>query len=288
MRSLHNNLVKSGNILKNEEARVIDSNTKIAERLQYLHEILQVSPDGEFSDEFSAGLDALQVEQLLGDPDAQGMPMQQEPAIDTQALDEMKAEAQAQVDEMLSAAREEAESIIQAAKAEADAVRDKARADGHEEGYRSGYDEGMQIANEAELELQRKESELQAYYDSKIEELEPLFVDKITDIYEQIFKVKLSEQKELILYLLSDAIRNVEGGKSFLVHVSQDDYEFVCEHREDLKKGLPSTAILEVIEDLTLSQTQCFVESESGIFDCGLGTELSLLKKELTLLSYKA
>ena len=98
----------------------------------------------------------------------------------------------------------------------------------------------------------------------------------------------LSDKKELIHYLITDAMRNIEGGKSFLIHVSKEDYEYVNEHREELMTGLPQSSTLEVIEDMTLAQSQCYIEADSGIFDCGLGTELKLLKKELTLLSFRA
>ena len=302
---MHNNLLKSGNILKQEETRVIDSNSRVAERLQYLSEILQNTPEDDFYDDFSAGLDAVQVEHLVGDPSLLGdyqdltddelLALAAEanqggemPAYDTAAFDQMRVDAEAEVDNMLSVAREEAESIIAAANADAQAILEKAQADGHEQGYQRGYDEGLQIAREAEENCARRESELEAFYSSKIEELEPLFVDKITDIYEHIFMIDLSDKKELVHYLLTDAMRNIEGGKTFLIHVSKEDYEYVLENRDDLTKGLPGTSTLEVIEDITLSQSGCFIEADSGIFDCGLGTELQLLKKELTLLSYKA
>ena len=302
MKSLYSNLLKSGNVVKNEEARVIDSNVKVAERLQYLSEILQAESEDGFYDDFTAGLDAVQVEQLLGDPDGlidgsiegsfedsfeEGL-IAEGQSFDTGAFEQMKADAEAEADSILSAAREEAESIIAAANADAEAIRSRAQADGHDEGYQIGYDEGVSIAREAEERCARRESELEAYYAGKLDELEPQFVDKITDIYEHIFMTDLSNKKELVHFLLTDAMRNIEGGKTFLIHVSKEDYEFVLENKDDLTRGLPGTSTLEVIEDVTLSQSECFIEADSGIFDCGLGTELQLLKKELTLLSYKA
>ena len=43
---------------------------------------------------------------------------------------------------------------------------------------------------------------------------------------------------------------------------------------------------VDVVEDLTLSKNDCMIETENGIFDCGLGTQLSELKKRLMLLSW--
>lgn len=291
---MYNNLLKSGNVVKKEETRVIDSNSRIAERLQYLSEILQETPQDEFYDDFSAGLDAIQVEQLLGDTEEQGAfeefgdgEFREAPQFDTQAFEQMRLDAQNEADGILSAAREEAERIIADANEQAASIWENAKAGGHDEGYAQGYDEGLQIAKEAEEKCSLRERELEEYYDKKIDELEPLFVDKITDIYQQIFMVDLSDRRELVHYLITNAMRNIEGGSTFLVHVSKEDYDYVNDHKADLSRGLPGTAILEIIEDMTLSQSQCFIEADSGIFDCGLGTELSLLRKELTLLSYR-
>ena len=284
---MHNNLLKSGNILKQEETRVIDSNSMVAERLTRLSQILDSKPEFEelnFSnDGFSEGPDALQVEQLFSEPQE----VVNEQPVDESAINEMMANAQEEAENILSAAREEAESIVSAANAEASDIKAKAESDGHDEGYKAGYDEGVRLAEEAEQRCMQREQELEELYEKKIEELEPVFIEKLTDIYEHIFMTDLADKKELIMYLLSDAMRNIEGGKNFLVHVSKDDYEYVLENKDELFKGLPSTSTLEVIEDLTLSAAQCFIEAESGIFDCGLGTELSLLKKELSLLSYR-
>ena len=284
---MYNNLLKSGNIVKHGEARVIDSNAKVAERLQYLAEILQETPEDDFGDGFNAGLDAIAVEQLLDDPESYDYVDEGESNFDTQAFEQMQADAQAEIDNMLNAAREEAQSIIAAAEAEAVSIKERAIADGYDEGYNRGYDEGLAIAKEAELKCEQRQNELEEFYSNKIDELEPMFVDKLTDIYEHVFMVDLSEKRELVMYLLVDAMRNIEGGKTFLIHVSKEDYEYVCEHKDELTRGLPGTSSLEVIEDMTLQEAQCFIEADSGIFDCGLGTELALLKKELTLLSYR-
>jgi flagellar assembly protein FliH len=90
-----------------------------------------------------------------------------------------------------------------------------------------------------------------------------------------------------MLNLLHDTVRNVEGGKNFIVHVSKDDFEYINDRKDQLTEGLGSTDTIEVIEDLTLRQSECFVEAEGGIYDCGIGTELELLKKELMLLAYQ-
>ena len=44
---------------------------------------------------------------------------------------------------------------------------------------------------------------------------------------------------------------------------------------------------MEVIEDISLRKNECLIETEGGIFDCGLGTQLAELSRKLRLLSYE-
>lgn len=285
---MHNNLLKSGNIVKKDNARVIDSNEKIAARIQYLNEILMREPEVGFSDDFTEGLAAEQVELLLdenGGEDTVTSGMQT--GIGEEEYAAMKEAAENEAAEIVAEAQAEAKRIVDKANQDSAQLREDAKASGYDEGYQNGEAEALKIAEAAKLECEARENELQAYYQQKLEELEPVFIEKLTDIYEHIFRVDLSDKKELIMYLLSDAMRNIDGSKNFFIHVSKEDYDFVSENREDLTRGLPSSAVVEVIEDISLAKAQCFIEAEAGIFDCGLDTELALLKKELTLLSYR-
>lgn len=285
---MHNNLLKSGNIVKKDNARVIDSNEKIAARIQYLNEILMREPEVGFSDDFTEGLAAEQVELLLDDNGGEDTATSgMQTGIGEEEYAAMKEAAENEAAEIVAEAQAEAKRIVDKANQDSAQLREDAKASGYDEGYQNGEAEALKIAEAAKLECEARENELQAYYQQKLEELEPVFIEKLTDIYEHIFRVDLSDKKELIMYLLSDAMRNIDGSKNFFIHVSKEDYDFVSENREDLTRGLPSSAVVEVIEDISLAKAQCFIEAEAGIFDCGLDTELALLKKELTLLSYR-
>jgi len=293
---LSSNLLKSGNIIKTDEARVIDSNDIIAERLQLLADVMYGDSQPLYEDNYYEGdydgLDQSQLDMLLQEqPEGEfeaGLDAEQVQPVDTAFVEQMIEDANAQAQQILSDANAQAESIINSAQNDAQGIFEDAKANGHSEGYKVGYDEGM-AATEAKMrEIDMRAEELEAKYRNMMAELEPMFIDKLTDIYEHIFLVDLSDRKELVKHLLVDCMHNIEGGKNFFVHVSKEDYHYVTAHRDDLTQGLPGTSSLEIIEDISLKRAQCFIEADSGIFDCGLGTELSLLKKELSLIAYKA
>jgi len=136
--------------------------------------------------------------------------------------------------------------------------------------------------------LNEQARQLEENYTAMYESVEADLVETITDIYQYIFDVDLSGQRQILLHLIEGTMRNIEGTKSFLVHVSPEDSAYVNMQKKNLEAAatLPES-IVEVIEDISLSKNQCYIETDGGIFDCGLDTELSELTAKLRLLSYE-
>lgn len=266
---------------KKKQKRIIDSNQAVSDRIKALSEILESTPAEEFADDFNEGLDAEQVDALLTD--------QEELAAEkakNEAAEKLVEEARQQAEQILADANEQAEKVIEEANARAGEVLEEARARGEEEGNEKGYAEGLSRAAAVEDEAREKAAAMEAEFEERKSELEPKLVETLTDIYSHVFGTDLSGRNDVVLYLLKDAIRNIEGTRNFLVHVSKDDHEYVAANKEDLAAGLGNAVTIEVIEDVTLTAGNSFIETDGGIFDCAIGTELELLKKELRILSY--
>ena len=195
-------------------------------------------------------------------------------------------------EEILEGARKEAEEILQRAEAEAEEIKNQSKEEGFLQGQKAGYEEAMRQAQQEismkEQELAEKEALLERTYQNRIEELEPEFVDILTGVYEHIFKVNLKHEKEMIVHLLEVSMGRMGNGKDFIVHVSREDYEAVSAKKEEIRQFVQGKdATLEVIEDMTLAQSECMIETAGGIFDCSLGVQLQELSKQLQLLSYE-
>ena len=92
----------------------------------------------------------------------------------------------------------------------------------------------------------------------------------------------------MLCYLISATMRKTEDNRSFLVHVSKEDYPYVSMQKKQIMAGATApNSTVEIVEDMTLGKGECMIETESGIFDCGLGTQLSELRQKLKLLSYE-
>lgn len=278
-------LIKANNVSvgRGDKKRVIDSNQAVIERLSLLNRVLEdtVSYD-DFADGFSEGIDAESVDALLADTAEEEIV----PEVTREDIEQMLAEANSQADAIIANANEQARSIIEAANSEAEGIKASAYEEGMASGEARGYEEGLAKTNQIEAELNEKIRQVDEEFEAKIMELEPRFVELLTDIYSHVFSVDMSDRSELVLNMLNNAIHNIDGSKNFFLHVSKEDYEYVNSQKEVLLRGLASTCTVEVIEDMTLSQGNCFIEAESGIYDCGLDTQLKNISKELKLLSY--
>ena len=284
MRSLSSNLVKSGFVSYNveKEARVIDSNKLIEEKIQKLMSNIDNAKAVEFNENFTVGLEAEQVEQLLSDEDVQALV-----ETNTIAADEILKEAQAKAEQILNDANAQAQEILKQANEQSESIRSEAYKEGFQEGNGAGYTEGLQKNAQIEHQLNERAKALEAEYEEKINTLEPVFVDTLTSIYEHVFHIQFEENKDIVFFLLQDAIRKIESSKDFLIHIAKEDYGYISMQKKELLAGIGHAGNVEIIEDVTLEPGQCMIETGGGIFDCGIGTQLAGLTKELKLLSYK-
>lgn len=266
-----------------EDTRVIDSNALMAQKLS-TPAPQKLMPKPEDKDGFSAGLSADVLEVLMEDPDAMesAVPEEETAGIAQEAYTGPTA------DEL----REEAIAEIEAMKKEAEAQlhfeREQVLSQARQEGYQEGYQKGVNETEAAKRALEEERKSLTKEFEKQLDELEPAFVETIAGIYEHIFKVELSGYREIVVNLIARTLRKIEGGRVFIVHVSKEDYPYVSMQRKQLEVGVATgNSTLEIVEDITLSKNQALIETEGGIFDCGLGTQLAELHQKLMLLAYE-
>ena len=274
------NFIKGGYVnVESGKKLTINSNTFVEKRLEELRARMVEEPAEVIEEGFSEGLDPLLVERLVTEED-------------DNVIKAGSAASHEEIEAMLKDAKAQAQAIIDAAKKEAEQIRGSARDEGREEGYRDGHKEAEEECRrkyrEKELECEARASAAERDFQKKSEELEPLLVEKISGIFERVTGARLENDRETVLFLLNRALTGGDSGRNYVVHVSSTDYENVKAQKEQVAKGtgiLPES--FEIVEDSTLSPNSCLIESEGGIWDCSLGTQLSLLVQQLKILSYE-
>lgn len=272
----------------NEDARMIDveelGNRRIQEAVEARRRQAYTEDHGEAEEDgFAQGLVAENVDALF-EEDGKSAVVKSVSQAEQEKIQEQLEQARAELEET----RQQSEQMLIQAQDEIEEMKRQALEQAQEQGYQEGYQKGMREADALKEECLLKEAQLEEAFQQKIEELEPMFIETLTGIYEHIFKVDLSNYRSLVENLLIDALQKTDSARNYIIHVSKEDYPEVCKQKERIQEETGTLAAgFEVISDMTLSPAQCMIETENGIFDCSLGTELEELSRKLKLLSYK-
>lgn len=288
------NLFKTGfDIINNDDARMIDNNglsdSMIEEEYQRAAEERRAAasgdPDGNLDDQdgnsgedgFSGGLTAETVENA---DDSSNVIK----AESTQCLENAKAEAE----QILSDARAQAEDIVdkarQSAENEKQEIYDDARRQASDDDAKDLEAEEQKRSEE----YKEKQNELERRYQDRFDELEPQLVDTISQVYEHVFRVDISKYHDIVTQLIITTMRSTERCRSYIIHVSHDDYPSVSMEKSQLQSTAGGEDCkVDVIEDISLTKGQCLIENENGILDCGIDTELTELRRRLKILSFR-
>ena len=283
---MFSNLYKAGFVHLGEDARVIDMNAILEKRLKEEAERRSRQPEHELvaaQDGFTEGLNAEKVDVLL-EPDAEAASLQNASIQEQEQLKQEIEEARNELASLQAQIEQEKEQ----AQLEIDQMKAKAFEEANEQGYQEGYRKGLDSAQELQKQCEDERLQQEQEYQKKLEEMEPLMVDTLCDVYSHIFKVEAKEHKELVLKLLQDTLLKVDGTGSIIVHVAKEDYAYVQEQKGALleEAGMQSGSV-EIVSDAALARAQCMIETEGGVYDCSLDTELAELKRRLMLLAYQ-
>ena len=265
------NLYKSQFVISNKDnTRVIDSNDMSD---AYMQEYIRIKREEELAEGgFVEGLGAEEVEVI-------------EQESSEEVLPEETISKEEEAAHILEEAKEEANGILEDAKLQAEHMREQALSEGKEEGYKEGRDEAYAEIAAKQQQLESLEQSLKADYEKQVEELEPALVEVITDVVEKVFGIQFSDQKNVLLYLIQNAVMHADSCKEFRIHVGEDSYTYVSAHKAELMERVGADLRLDIIEDTALGENQCEIETDAGVFDCGVGVQMKNLIKEIRTLS---
>ncbi|MCI8644823.1 MAG: hypothetical protein HFG79_15440 [Lachnospiraceae bacterium] len=271
------NVIKAAAVTYTQEIRTIDSNLREGGFTRLAVEKRANVSGGEVTEGFKPGIPGIFSDQGGVEPEDVPEDLAAEFAAEKARLEQLKKEAE----DVLSDAREEVKKLLAGAKVDAEEIRKQAYADGLRQGEQKAKEkyDSMKVGLEAEVKRQKED------YERQVSELEPTFAEILIKLLEKLTGVLLAEKQGIIAYLLEQAIRGIEPGMTYLVHVSAEDFPLANSKKGELLRDLKEGAVLEIIEDRTMQKGQCIIETDSRIFDCGIDTQMKNLAGDLRLLA---
>lgn len=166
-----------------------------------------------------------------------------------------------EANELLAAARDKAANMEK----QAEAVYHQKR----EEGYRDGLEEGKLEHAEKMLETILSSVEF-------IEGIEDTLVNVVNQAIRKI--IGDLDDKERIVRIVRNALNTVRGQQKVTVRVAPADEAAVLQAFSAMTSGSSGSAFLTIVADARLSRDSCILESELGVVDASLETQLKALE----------
>lgn len=189
--------------------------------------------------------------------------------------------AKEEAEQILEAARSQAEETIARAKAEKDEIQREARESGYQAGKAQLQEELDRCQTELESSYRMKLQTLETQYIEKREHMEEELVDVILKVFNKVFHIQFDNKKEILMYLIGNAILNIEGEKKFRIKVAESNAIFMENHKDEILDRVGHDIELELVTDSTMEGNDCIIETDSGVFDCSLGIQLENLIKDI-------
>lgn len=252
-------------VTEQNHCRVINSNQGVAEKLEAL------AREVNGTNGFVQGLMAEQVEIAPPEPEI--------------SLEEVRKEADAIIETARQQAKQEAEQMIAEAEQQVESITANAKAEGEALGYQEGQRKAAEELEERRKRMEERKYALESEYQRKQESLEPQILEAVCEVFEKVFCIQFDQNKEILLHLVKNAILKIESTKEFQVRVSEKNYKYLEEHKNEILSQVGQNIKLDIEADASMDEKQCVMETDSGFFECSIDVQFENLIKAIRSLS---
>lgn len=169
-----------------------------------------------------------------------------------------------------------AEEIIAAAEADAARIREEAKA-AFEEERRKGYEKGLQDGNMEIAMLKLDQVDKSVAFMESVE-------DKMADIVMKALRSCVVEigDREMVVQIVRKTMKAViRTQKTVVLKVAPEMVETVKARVAEFKVEYPTVESFDVVEDSRLKGPACVLETEAGVADASVETQLAAIERSL-------
>lgn len=193
----------------------------------------------------------------------------------------------------MDAIRVEAQATLMRAIQEAERIREQAWREGYQRGYEAGYAEGLNearrhAATELQHTLERLHAQveevcraLRAEHHAYLQHAEQQLVELAIEVARKVVREELRLQPEHVLAVVREVLRRLQGFGRVRVRVHPLDVELVRRQRPLLLQVVDGIEAIEIVEDRRVGQGGCIIETEQGVYDARIDTQLSELERTI-------
>ena len=174
--------------------------------------------------------------------------------------------AQAQAEEIVATAEREAERILAEARAMAEQLRERAKRDGYQNGL-AEWNDVLGTAWKAR--------------DEYVAQNEAAVLQLAVRVAEKVIGAELASSPEKVAGIAREALKSAQRAKTFVIQAHPADVPLLQQRVSELRTVVGPAREIEIISSPALSRGDCVIESDIGIIDARLETQLNLMEKVL-------
>lgn len=178
---------------------------------------------------------------------------------------------------IVAQAEAQASAIVDAARSEAESIRAAAR----EEGYSAGQAEWDARKQALEERMSRLETEVQQQVEESWSALESEVLDLSIDVAKQIVRHEIDQRQDHIVNTVKTALYQLRDRREIKLHLNSADFEFLKDHKEDIRGSFDGLQSMEMIEDRRIEKGGVLIESPSGFLDARLESQFAEAERTL-------
>jgi type III secretion protein L len=175
-------------------------------------------------------------------------------------------DAHLQAHQMVDDAQLEAQQLVREAQQQSSAITEAAR--------QQGYEAGLTEWNEILIRARRA-------YDDVVSQNESQLVRLAVKIAEKVIGEELRTDPDTIVKIVREALKSARRDRSVLVEVNPEHESVLRSRTESLRSSLGSDQEIRIIPNPAVPPGGCVVQSEIGIIDAKLETQLKCMERAL-------
>jgi len=197
----------------------------------------------------------------------------------------MRQLAQDEADKIIAEANDKAKQIETDSRAAFESERREAEEQGRAIGREAGFVEGRA---EVERLIERTQTVLGRAQDKRaeiLEETEQEIISLVLLIARKVIKVISENQRNVIISNVVQALRKVKGRGNIIIRVNIADLKLSTEHIKDFITLVEGAKSIQVVEDSTVDEGGCVIETDFGEIDARIASQLAELETKILEIS---
>ncbi|MHC6204346.1 flagellar assembly protein FliH [Breznakiellaceae bacterium SP9] len=203
----------------------------------------------------------------------------------TDEVQALRQKAQDEADQIIADAKAKAGEMEQDSRAAFEGERKKAEETGRIAGREAGYQEGK---SEVERLIERTQAVLERAQDKRSEILsdsEQEIIDLVLLISRKVIKIISENQRNVIISNVVQALKKVKDRGNIIIRVNMLDLKLSTEHTKDFIRQIETAKSIQIVEDSTVDQGGCIIETDFGEIDARIASQLNELETKILELS---